>query len=90
MILSYDAESGPDGNFGKDRGLFYSSGARASLFGAAENLRLGRRGLRRDLIGGAPGAVFASIRSDDPQSAEDHLKFVITANAANPADSVEL
>jgi hypothetical protein len=52
-------------------------------------LRLGRR-LRRDLIGGAPGAVFASIRSDDPQSAEDHLKFVITANAANPADSVEL
>jgi hypothetical protein len=44
----------------------------------------------RQLIGGAPGAVFASICSDDPQSAEDHLLFVITANAANPADSVEL
>jgi hypothetical protein len=74
----------------KKRGHFFSLGA-PTLFAVAENLR-GRRGrrLRRDLIGGAPGAVFASIRSDDPQSAEDHLKFVITANAANPADSVEL
>ena len=73
------------------RGLFYSDG-RGFLYLVSRKICADGAGggTGRQLIGGAPGAVFASIRSDDPQSAEDHLKFVITANAANPADSVEL